>query len=202
MKINFPEKTFLSIDELASRWACKREDIEYLLETKALPLSAKWAAIRGKRKILYCPYGYDESIYICPPPPPKSEIERVANLARSDDEIMPVPVPCNYDFWLVENQNRFWSDAEKACMDLREKDPWLIDVVILMSDIIAFEKSDRSQESPEDRRERIVHFVNTAHSQGRTKESAFAELAKAEACSVDNIKRIYKRKKPATQHHT
>lgn len=49
-----------------------------------------------------------------------------------------------------------------------------------------------NQENSNARKQRIKSFVNHAYSSGRTKESAYAELAKNEGCGVDNIKRIYK----------
>lgn len=49
-------------------------------------------------------------------------------------------------------------------------------------------------ETPAQRRERIVAYVNGVYAVGKSKESAFGELAVIEACSVANIKRIYRAK--------
>lgn len=46
-------------------------------------------------------------------------------------------------------------------------------------------------ETPTERKQRIVNHVNSTAAQGRTKESAYLELAAIEKCGVDNIKRIY-----------
>lgn len=46
-------------------------------------------------------------------------------------------------------------------------------------------------ETASERRNRIKSYVGASAEQGRTKKSAFAELAKIERCSVDNIRRIY-----------
>lgn len=48
-------------------------------------------------------------------------------------------------------------------------------------------------ETDVERHQRIVSHVNKAFNSGNTKESAYRELAAIEKCSVDNIKRIYKR---------
>lgn len=46
-------------------------------------------------------------------------------------------------------------------------------------------------ETPSDRKNRIRIYVDAAAAHGRTKESAYAELAESENCGIDNIKRIY-----------
>lgn len=52
--------------------------------------------------------------------------------------------------------------------------------------------SPATTETPQQRRQRITEFVDKAYANGRTKESAYQELAEIEKCGVDNIKRIYK----------
>lgn len=52
----------------------------------------------------------------------------------------------------------------------------------------------QEKEKPAERKERIKRYVNKAPSEGRSKESAFKELAIVEKCSVENIKRIYRDK--------
>ncbi len=56
----------------------------------------------------------------------------------------------------------------------------------------ADETGELSDESPQQRRQRISEYVDNTFATGRTKESAYAELAEIENCTVNNIKRIYK----------
>lgn len=49
-------------------------------------------------------------------------------------------------------------------------------------------------ETPAERKNRIKEFVDSAYREGKTKQSAFAEMAKSEGCGIENIKRIYKGK--------
>lgn len=68
-------------------------------------------------------------------------------------------------------------------------------LVIMTKSITEFEQSIAESHRTENeipRKERIKKFVNDAFAAGRTKESAYAELAEKEGCGVDNIKRIYK----------
>lgn len=50
------------------------------------------------------------------------------------------------------------------------------------------------EESPTQRRERIIEVVNNEFSSGKNKTDAFRTLAEVEKCGVENIRRIYYRK--------
>ena len=56
------------------------------------------------------------------------------------------------------------------------------------------EPNASSKFNDEKRSDRIKRYVDNQFAEGKTKESAFRELAESEGCSVENIKRIYRDK--------
>ena len=52
-------------------------------------------------------------------------------------------------------------------------------------------ENSATAETPPERKQRIVKYVNAAHTEKRTKKIAFAELAKIDSCGTENIERIY-----------
>lgn len=59
-----------------------------------------------------------------------------------------------------------------------------------LSDVLA-KNSKNKNETPQQRNARIKKYVNDAFAAGRSKKSAYAELAKSEGCTPGNIIRIY-----------